>query len=145
MLAGGAAAVAGGVAAPLLCYLGNLREEPPPAFVRLPRAEWDLPPGTSKFFRYGPIPALLIRTPEPESVLRVFVATCTHFDCIVGYRPVENCISCACHGGVYDMDGAVLAGPPPRPLRQFHFRLKQDDLWIALEEENLENVPRQTA
>ena len=129
----------------MVSYLGNLREELPPLFVRLPCAEWDLRPGTSKLFRYGSIPALLIRTPEPDAALRVFVATCTHFDCIVGYRGDENRISCACHGGVYDVDGAVLAGPPPRPLRPFHFRLVQNDLCIALEEENLENALRQAA
>jgi cytochrome b6-f complex iron-sulfur subunit len=140
MLAGGTVAMVSGAAVPLLSYLGNLREEPPPPFLRLSHAQWDLPPGTSKMVRYGPIPALLIRTPEPDAALRVFVATCTHFDCIVGYRGQENQISCACHGGIYDVDGTVLGGPPPRPLRPFHFRLKQGDLWIALEEENLEKA-----
>ncbi len=51
MLAGGAAALACGAAAPMVSYLGNLREELPPLFVRLPCAEWDLRPGTSKLFR----------------------------------------------------------------------------------------------
>ena len=100
MLAGGAAAMASGAAVPLLSYLGNLREEPPPPFLRLRCAEWDLRPGTSKLLRYGSIPTLLIRTPEPDAALRVFVATCTHFDCIVGYRQEDNRVSCACHGGI---------------------------------------------
>jgi succinate dehydrogenase / fumarate reductase, iron-sulfur subunit len=143
MIAGGAAAMASGALVPLLSYLGNLREEPPPPFIRLPRDEWELRPGTSKLFRYGPIPALLIRTPAPEAATRIFVATCTHFDCIVGYRPEENHISCACHGGIYDLEGAVVSGPPPRPLRPLYFRVKQGDLWIALEEEDLEKALRQ--
>jgi cytochrome b6-f complex iron-sulfur subunit len=109
----------------------------------LPRAEWNLWPGTSKLIRYGPIPALLIRTPNPDSTLRIFVALCTHFDCIVGYRQTENRICCACHGGIYDVDGAVLSGPPPRPLQRFHFRLKRSELWIALDEENLEKALQQ--
>jgi cytochrome b6-f complex iron-sulfur subunit len=143
MLAGGTAAMASGASVPLVSYVGNLHEEPPPPFLKLSPAEWDLRPGQSKLIRYGSIPALLLRTAAPQSVLRVFVATCTHFDCIVGYRGKENHISCACHGGFYDVDGTVLGGPPPRPLRAFYFRPWRGDLWIALEEENLEKALRQ--
>ena len=35
-----------------------------------------------------------------------------NFDCIVGYRGKENHISCACHGGFYDVDGTVLDNRP---------------------------------
>ena len=85
MLGGGAAALGAGLAAPLVYYAANLREEPPPDFLKIDRADWDLPAGKSKMLMYGQIPALLIKTPEPESELKVFVAICTHFDCTPGY------------------------------------------------------------
>jgi Rieske Fe-S protein len=143
LIGGGTAALASGAVVPVGAYLGNLHDEPPPAYLAIPRSQCELAPGTSKMVMYGRIPALLIRTPPPESELRVFVATCTHFDCIVGYRPAENRIFCACHGGFYDVDGNVTAGPPPRPLRPFHFQLRDGNLLIALEKENLEKALRQ--
>jgi len=58
MLGGGAVALGTSAAVPLAYYAGNLREEPPPPFMELPKADYDLPPGTSKIVMYGRIPAL---------------------------------------------------------------------------------------
>ncbi|NUQ65915.1 MAG: Rieske 2Fe-2S domain-containing protein, partial [Pirellulales bacterium] len=143
MAGGGTAALATIVAAPLGSYLGNCRDEPPPAFVELPQSQYELAPGTSKLVMYGRIPALVVRTPLPQGELRILVATCTHFDCIVGYQPGENRIFCACHEGLYDVDGNVVSGPPPRPLRPFHFQVREGKLLIALEKENLEKAIRE--
>jgi len=141
MLGGGAGTLALGVAVPAVYYAGNLRKEPPPPFLKLSKADYDLPPGKSKLIRYGRIPVLLIKTPEPQSELKAFVATCTHFDCTVGYREDENCIFCACHEGYYDTDGNVIAGPPPEPLRPVYYKFHEGTLVIALEKENLEKAP----
>ena len=76
-----------GVGVPLVAYVGNLRDAPLPDFLEIDEADYDLAPGTAKIVMYGPIPALLLQTPEPDSELRVFDATCTHFDCTVSYAP----------------------------------------------------------
>lgn len=138
MIGGGAGALALGIGLPLVQYAGNLREAPPPPRVEVPLADGDLGPGRSKLIRYGSIPVLLFRTPEPRSELKAFVAVCTHFDCTVGYREDKNCIFCACHEGYYDVDGKVIAGPPPRPLRPVYHRFHEGRLFVALEKENLE-------
>ena len=138
MLGGGAAALGVAVATPAVCYVGNFRRQPPPPRLELTAPEFDLPPGAGKIVMYGPIPALLIRTPEPEGRLKAFVATCTHFDCTVSYQPDLNRIFCACHEGCFNLDGQVLAGPPPRPLREFYTRQQDGRLILALEKENLE-------
>ncbi len=140
MLGGGAATLGVATAAPVVRYAGNLREEPPPEFLTLEPADYRLSPGTGKLIRYGRIPALLIQPPDPQQPLRVFVATCTHFDCTVSYRPEGDTIFCACHDGVYAADGQVISGPPPRPLRRFFTRKLGDRLVIALEQENLEKA-----
>ncbi len=140
MLGGGAGALALGVAVPVVYYAGNIRAEPPPPFLEISKADYDLPPGKSKLIRYGRIPVLLIRTPEPQSELKAFVATCTHFDCTVGYQEDKNRIFCACHEGYYDTDGNVIAGPPPEPLRPVHYKFHEGTLLIALEKENLERA-----
>jgi Rieske Fe-S protein len=140
MIAGGAVSLGAGFAVPLTQYAGNLREEPSPDYLEIAKDDYDLPPGKSKMLLYGRIPALLIKTPEPDSELRAFVAVCTHLDCTVSYLEKENCIFCACHEGYYDVDGNVTAGPPPAPLARFHMTFKADTLVIALEKENLEKA-----
>jgi cytochrome b6-f complex iron-sulfur subunit len=141
MIGGGAGALALGAAVPVAYYAGNLREEPPPPFLKLPKTEYDLPPGKAKLIRYGRIPVLMIHTPEPQSDLRLFVANCTHLDCTVGYQETENLIFCACHKGYYDLNGHVISGPPPAPLRKLYSKeLPDGTLVIALEKENLEKA-----
>ncbi len=140
MLGGGAATLGAGVAVPVVRYAGNLREEPPPDFITLDKADYELPPGTAKLIRYGRMPALLVQPPNQEEPLRVFVATCTHFDCTVSYRREEDDIFCACHDGRYTVEGQVISGPPPRPLKRFFTTFRGERLVIALEKENLDKA-----
>ncbi len=53
---------------------------------------------------------------DPQQRLRALDARCTHEGCTVQYVPGDSVIWCACHNGRFDLDGRVLAGPPPRPL-----------------------------
>jgi cytochrome b6-f complex iron-sulfur subunit len=146
MVGGGAAALGATAVGPLTAYVGNLRSEPLPDFIIVPSAEYQLDPGQSKIVRYGPAPILLLRTREPEAELKVFWATCTHFDCIVGFKPDENIILCECHKGRFDLQGQVLSGPPPKPLPELSTRELDDQrLVIALEEKNLDKALEQDA
>jgi len=47
---------------------------------------------------------------------------CTHLGCIVSWHPEEKRLICPCHAGIYDINGAVLGGPPPRPLPSYEVR-----------------------
>jgi len=142
MAGGGIVALGSGFVAPMTSFVGNLRDEPPPPFLEIAKADWDLPPGKSKMLMYGQIPVLLINTPNNE--LKVFSAVCTHFDCTVGYQEADNRIFCACHDGYYDVDGQVVSGPPPRPLAEFFWAHDGDKLVIALEKENLEKAVQES-
>jgi len=46
-------------------------------------------------------------------------AKCTHEGCTVQFLPRESAIWCACHNARFDLDGRVVAGPPPRPLPKY--------------------------
>jgi Rieske Fe-S protein len=48
--------------------------------------------------------------------VRAFSATCTHLGCQVVWDAKAKRFRCPCHGGVYDANGQVLDGPPPRAL-----------------------------
>lgn len=58
--------------------------------------------------------------------LTAFDPRCTHGLCRYSWSTEGARFKCACHDGQFALDGAVLAGPPPRPLRQFPVRLVGD-------------------
>ncbi|MFN0151522.1 MAG: ubiquinol-cytochrome c reductase iron-sulfur subunit [bacterium] len=45
-----------------------------------------------------------------------FSQQCTHLGCLVPWDAAKGEFHCPCHGGVFDANGAVKSGPPPRPL-----------------------------
>ncbi len=55
---------------------------------------------------------------------------CTHQGCMVSYGATSKQFSCPCHGGLYDISGKVLAGPPPAPLKQYQVTLSGTTLSI---------------
>ncbi len=89
----------------------------------------DLLPNTGKIVKFGTEPVLLVRLAESE--FRAFSAVCTHLSCIVQYDGTRRLIWCACHNGQYDLNGKVIAGPPPAPLREYTVRLRGDDVVIS--------------
>ena len=80
-------------------------------------AAGEIPVGGVKIFDYpGPQDqCLLIRTGADEYV--AYSQKCTHLSCAVVYSAKNNRLECPCHQGYFSIrDGAVLQGPPPRPL-----------------------------
>ena len=80
-------------------------------------AAGEIPVGGVKLFAY-PTPAdrcILVRTGENE--YNAFSQKCTHLSCAVYYEREQNRLECPCHQGFFSIaDGAVLQGPPQRPL-----------------------------
>ena len=89
----------------------------------------DLKPNTGKIVKFGSRPALLVRVADNE--WRAFSAVCTHLNCTVQYREDNRQIWCACHNGMYDLNGKVVSGPPPAPLEEYVVRVRGDELVIS--------------
>jgi cytochrome b6-f complex iron-sulfur subunit len=89
----------------------------------------DLKPNQGIIFKFGSKPGLLIL--GTDGTLRAFSAVCTHLDCTVKYQPELQKIHCACHNGLYDLNGQVISGPPPRPLDQYTVVQKGDDVIVS--------------
>ena len=53
---------------------------------------------------------------------------CAHLGCPVRWVPAAERFICPCHGGVYDLLGQRVGGPPPRPLDRFDTRLIEGGL-----------------
>jgi cytochrome b6-f complex iron-sulfur subunit len=54
---------------------------------------------------------------------RALSSVCTHLGCVTRYQPGEETIACPCHGSRFSLDGEVLSGPAPRPLRWLQMEL----------------------
>jgi cytochrome b6-f complex iron-sulfur subunit len=110
---------------PLLSYLWPKKtEEVAIKELKFEKKITEFPPGSSKNFMYGSMPALLINV---GGTLSVFNAKCTHLGCTVQYQEEKKKIYCACHGGTYDpQTGKNIAGPPPAPLTPLKAEVQDD-------------------
>jgi menaquinol-cytochrome c reductase iron-sulfur subunit len=61
-----------------------------------------------------------------------FSPTCTHLGCKVSWSSSNQRFMCPCHGGVYDLNGSVVAGPPPRPLARLPVEIEADNLRVEV-------------
>jgi cytochrome b6-f complex iron-sulfur subunit len=93
----------------------------------------ELKANSSKIFRFGNRPGLLLLTAEGE--YRAMSATCTHLSCTVQYRSDLHQVWCACHNGMYDLAGRNVSGPPPRPLEAFQVHLRGDEVVVSRKRE----------
>jgi nitrite reductase/ring-hydroxylating ferredoxin subunit len=99
----------------------------------------EIPVGAIKTFSYPTVndPCLLIRRGPDEYV--AFEQKCTHLSCAVVYSAERDRIECPCHQGYFSArTGAVLQGPPPRPLAQIRLERRGEELLavaVATEDE----------
>jgi cytochrome b6-f complex iron-sulfur subunit len=65
--------------------------------------------------------------------LRAFSAVCTHLGCIVKSEPTDHhALYCACHGGMFDHQGEVVGGPPPRPLPRYPVEVRDGQVFVKV-------------
>jgi Rieske Fe-S protein len=61
-----------------------------------------------------------------------FDLTCTHAGCPLAYNAKGGRITCACHGGAFDLDGKPVAGPPTIPLTRLECAIDNGDLLVHI-------------
>lgn len=92
----------------------------------------DVPVGAMRAFTVPGthLPGILIRL--DATTWRAYEQKCTHLSCAVYYTAQEGRIVCPCHNGAFDVQtGAVLQGPPPRPLRRFEIVVRGADVVLV--------------
>jgi Rieske Fe-S protein len=125
VLASGGFAV-GNVGVALWSSLRSINEGSPRAIVDLAR----VPEGSAYLFEYptGADPAILVHLPGGE--LRAFSQKCTHLGCVVYWSPGAQEMECPCHEGHFDArTGAVISGPPQRPLGRIDVEVRDGTVW----------------
>jgi len=85
--------------------------------------------GSAFFFQFRGKPAVVLQ-PSPGKFVALS-AVCTHLGCIVQWQKQEEQFLCPCHGGLYTEDGAVISGPPPKPLESFPVALEGDQIMVG--------------
>jgi Rieske Fe-S protein len=73
-------------------------------------------------------PAFLVRSGGSITALS---GACTHAGCTVAWHQDVMQFICPCHRGTYTLQGAVVSGPPPRPLDQLHVRIRNANVYLV--------------
>jgi len=55
---------------------------------------------------------------------------CTHLGCRVRWIEQQSEFFCPCHNAIFDKEGNVVAGPPPRPLDRFQVKVEDGQLFV---------------
>ena len=65
---------------------------------------------------------------------REFIAMsniCTHLGCRVRWITDREQFLSPCHAGVFDKQGYVVSGPPPRPLDRYEVKIEDDQIYVG--------------
>jgi Rieske Fe-S protein len=65
---------------------------------------------------------------------REFIAMsniCTHLGCRVRWLADREVFLSPCHNGIFDKQGYVISGPPPRPLDRYEVKIESDKLFVG--------------
>jgi Rieske Fe-S protein len=68
---------------------------------------------------------------EGDGTFTIFDDRCTHLGCPFNWDEDGSKFVCPCHNGVFDEEGRVLGGPPPRPLDRYRYRVEQGVLYVG--------------
>ena len=68
---------------------------------------------------------------ENGKTFKAYNARCTHLGCAFVYDKEQKNFTCPCHHGQFDVKtGAVLAGPPPRPLDELKVEVRDGSVFV---------------
>lgn len=81
----------------------------------------------------APVGVHVVRTSEAD--VAVFDPHCTHLGCPLAWSTGSRSFVCPCHGGSFNSDGDVIAGPPPGPMLRYETRIQDGEVFVgALQE-----------
>ncbi len=86
--------------------------------------------GEARMVRHGREPIFVVRV--DEETLVGLSGVCTHLRCVLRWSGEEGALVCPCHEGAFDLNGNVLRGPPPRPLRRHRVESQLGEIYVQL-------------
>ncbi|MDR3557746.1 MAG: Rieske 2Fe-2S domain-containing protein [Syntrophobacteraceae bacterium] len=70
-----------------------------------------------------------------QNLIKVVSGVCTHIGCTVRWSEERNRFECPCHGSMFSANGAVTAGPAPKPLPWYEVSLAPDGRLLVKEDQ----------
>jgi cytochrome b6-f complex iron-sulfur subunit len=89
----------------------------------------EIPVGEAKDVALDATPAMIIN--RPGKGLIALSRVCTHLGCLVDYNKAQNRIICPCHGALFDLDGGVVSGPPPKSLPRLPLKVEGETIVLG--------------
>jgi len=90
----------------------------------------DFAVGTGKVVSVNDKPVIVVNT--TAGGIKAFSAICTHLGCVVNWNGKKNVIQSPCHEGLFNpVTGAVVGGPPPRPLPPYELTIKDGKVYVG--------------
>ncbi|MGE5140756.1 MAG: ubiquinol-cytochrome c reductase iron-sulfur subunit [Rudaea sp.] len=90
----------------------------------------DFPVGAGSIVTVQNKPVMIVNT--KQGGLKAFSAICTHLGCIVYWDRPKGVMHSPCHDGLFNaVTGAVVAGPPPRPLPAYELAVKDGKVYVG--------------
>jgi Rieske Fe-S protein len=74
------------------------------------------------------------RTGDSESQVAVLSPICPHLGCPIQWSEKEGRFQCPCHGGLFDVDGNHIGGPPPRGMDPLPFKIVDGRILVEWED-----------
>lgn len=91
-----------------------------------------LQPGSALNFHYPNENETAILVRVKDGSYAAFGQKCTHLSCPVHYAKERDRLECPCHEGGFDArTGAVLYGPPPRPLDKIDLENRDGQIYAV--------------
>ncbi|MEK6528403.1 MAG: ubiquinol-cytochrome c reductase iron-sulfur subunit [Nitrospirota bacterium] len=89
----------------------------------------DILPGEAKKIQFGNTPAIVINIYGKGYI--ALSQVCTHLGCLVEYDKEKKQLVCPCHAGVFNLEGHVVSGPPPKPLPTLPLKVEGEHIIIG--------------
>lgn len=83
-----------------------------------------LPVGQARLINDGNTPGVYLYR-DANGYLALSLS-CTHAGCAVGYTAGDTMYKCPCHNSLYKLDGTVMSGPAPMPLKTYSLCRRTD-------------------
>jgi len=71
-------------------------------------------------------------TRSAKGEVHAMSSSCSHLGCSVAFDRAKNQFLCPCHNGAFSLDGAVVAGPPPKPLERLETKLDKNRILVQV-------------
>lgn len=126
---GGLLVTLAGMVLPALSYIWPVTRRGPAGGLQEVGKLDDIPVWGSKKVTLGGSALILLRTPNE---VKAFSAICTHLGCIVDWDDQKRHILCPCHAGIFDVNGRVVSGPPPKPLPEHAVKVIDGKIFVTV-------------